>query len=54
MYRSNLSYQQLQWYLSLLSSQQLIDEDELGQFQITVLGKKTMRQMARVIRSLTT
>ena len=54
MYRSNLSYHQLQRYLSLLSSQQLIDKDEVGHFQITVLGKKTMRQMARVIRSLTT
>ena len=54
MYRSNLSYQQLQRYLSLLFSQQLIEEDEVGLYQITVPGKKTMRQVARVIRSLST
>jgi len=52
MYRSNLSYEQLRRYLSLLSTQQLIDRNDVGHFQVTPRGRKTMRQMATVMRSL--
>ena len=52
MYRSNLSYAQLRRYLSLLSTQQLIDKNDVGHFQVTPRGRKTMSQMASVMRSL--
>ena len=52
MYRSNLSYAQLRRYLSLLSTQQLIDKNDVGHFQVTPRGRKAMRQMASVMRSL--
>ena len=52
MYRSNLSYQQLGKYLSLLSGQGLIDRNETGRFHITKHGQKTLRQASSLIKTL--
>ena len=52
MYRSNLSYDQLRRYLSMLSDQRLIQRNDLGHFQITDSGKKTLRKVRNVVRAV--
>ena len=52
MYRSNLSYDQLRRYLAMLSDQQLVRRNDLGHFQITDSGKKTLRRVRNVVRSV--
>ena len=52
MYRSNLSYDQLCKYLTLLIEQELIQKSEEGQFQLTATGQKTLRQMSSVLKSV--
>ena len=52
MYRSNLSYEQLQRYLSILSARELIEKNSGGQFQTTAKGQKTLKKVSRAIRSL--
>ena len=52
MYRSNLSYHQLERYLGLLSDGRMIVRGESGRFRITPRGQVTLRKVASVIRSL--
>ena len=52
MYNSNLSYDQLRKYISLLTTQELIHRDEKGRFQITSQGRRTLRQVSNVIKTL--
>ena len=52
MYRSNLSYDQLRRYLSLLSGQHLIERNEAGRFETTPSGEETMKQVSTVLGTL--
>lgn len=52
MYRSNLSYEQLQRYLALLSAQGLIKKDNTGHFDLTPRGHQTLEQVSDVILTL--
>jgi len=49
MYGSNLSYRQLQWYLSLLSGQELIYRDDDGKFKLIAEGEKALGQISTVM-----
>ena len=51
MYGSNLSYRQLQRYLSLLSSQELIYRNDDGRFQLTAEGEKALGHLSRAMRT---
>ena len=52
MYRSNLSYDQLRRYLSVLSDKELIYKNEHGQFGITRRGQRTLRQVSNLVKTL--
>ena len=52
MYRSSLSYDQLQRYLGLLSSQDLIERNDRGHYLLTRRGLDTLEQASNVIRTL--
>ena len=52
MYRNNMSYEQLQRYLSLLSTQELIHKNGDGLFQLTEGGQDTLQEVASVVRTL--
>jgi len=52
MYRSNLSYDQLRKYLAMLSEEELIAKNDVGHFQITCTGEKTLKRMSTAIKSL--
>ena len=52
MYRSNLSYDQLRKYLAILSEEDLIAKNDMGHFQITSAGEKTLKRMSTAIKSL--
>ena len=52
MYRSNLSYDQLRRYLTVLSDQELIYKNEQGRFGITRRGQKTLKQVSSVVKTL--
>ena len=52
MYRSNLSYDQLRKYLTMLSEEELITKNEEGHFQVTCTGEKTLKRMSTAIKSL--
>ncbi|MDA1348623.1 MAG: hypothetical protein O3A47_07120 [Chloroflexi bacterium] len=52
MYRCNLSFYQLERYLSLLTEQRLIERNDERRFQITVRGQKTLEKISEVTRSL--
>ena len=52
MYRSNLSYDQLRKYLAMLSEEDLIAKNDVGHFQVTSAGEKTLKRMSTAIKSL--
>ena len=52
MYRCNLSYDQLQKYLALLSEQRMIGKSEAGNFQITDKGRRMLAKASSVIDSI--
>ena len=52
MYRSNLSYGQLTRYLTLLTDRGLLEKKQDGLYVTTANGDKTLRQVVKVIRSL--
>ena len=52
MYRGNLSYQQLQRYLTLLSERHLIAKNENGHFHTTPAGQETFKQVSKVRKSI--
>jgi predicted transcriptional regulator len=52
MYRGNLSYKQLQKYLSALSAQHLIEEDPEGKYRITAQGHQLLDRIGNVLRGL--
>ena len=52
MYRSNLSYDQLRRYLSMLSDQDLIFKNDNGQFGITPRGQRMLKQVSSVLKAL--
>ena len=52
MYGSNLSHDQLQRYLSLLSTKNLVDVDDSGRFQVTSSGREMLGRLSTVTRML--
>jgi predicted transcriptional regulator len=51
MYQSNLSYDQLKRYLTILSEQRMIGRNDSGNFEITDRGQKTLAKVSRVLES---
>ena len=51
MYQNNLSYAQLQRYLSLLSSRNVIWRDEMGYYQVTSEGQTILKRVSGVLRN---
>ena len=52
MYRNNLSYSQLQRYLALLSSRNLLWRDDRGYYQVTSEGQTILKRVSGVLRNL--
>ena len=52
MYGSNLSHDQLQRYLSLLSTKKLVDVDDSGRFRVTSSGQEMLGRVSTVTRML--
>ncbi len=52
MYRSNLSYDQLRRYLSVLTEQDLISTHEDGRFGTTPRGHKMLKQASSLLKAL--
>ncbi len=52
MYKGNLSYDQLQRYLGLLSSQELLHRAQEGRFTTTPKGQGTLRHLSELLEDL--
>ena len=52
MYRGNLSYDQLRRYLAVLTRQEIVAKNDLGNYQITAKGQHTLRRVSTVVELL--